>query len=109
MSDSINASEWAERVKGPGKYEGEPAWVAFAWEEIVLGGCADDELDVDGITVSLVTLDAEVRAAFPDAPERAALYCREDGFVCQADYDRALALHAEECAASESEEAGEDE
>lgn len=98
MTDKIDPTLWAERVKGPGKYEGEPAWVAFAWEEIVLMGCSRDDLtdpDNEEITISLVDLDSEVREAFPDAPEHAALYERSDGFVCRADYEECLVLLVE--------------
>lgn len=91
----IDPAEWAERVKGPGKYEGEPAWVAFAWEEIVLHGFARTEEEIDGYFVSFVDLDDEIRAAFPDAPEHAALYQRDDGFVCRADYAKCMRIVAE--------------
>lgn len=103
----INAAEWAERVKGPGKYEGEPAWVAFAWEEIVLSGCARDEItdpDDEETTISIVDLDEEIRAAFPDAPEHAALYERSDGFVCRADYDAVMRIVTETESAGYGEE-----
>ncbi len=87
--EKIDAEIWRERVKGPGKYEGEPAWVAFAWEEIVLDGNTDTRT-VDGTDFEIVKLGADVRAAFPDAPERAALYQRTDGFVCRADLAEVL-------------------
>ncbi len=101
-----------EAVKGPGKYESEPAWVAFAWEEIVLHGCAREDLtdpDDEERTISLVDLDEEIRAAFPDAPEHAALYQRSDGFVCRADYDACMRFVAELRFVAESAETSEDE
>lgn len=108
MSEPIDPALWAERVKGPGMYESEPAWVAFAWEEIVLSGFARDDIqdpDDEERTISIVDLDDEIRAAFPDAPEHAALYQRGDGFVCRADYDAVMRVivETESAAIDESE------
>lgn len=103
----IDPKEWEERVSHPGRYEGEPAWVAFAWEEIVMHGFARDEIedpDAAEVWISLVDLDEEIREAFPDAPEHAALYVRDDGFVCRADYDAVMRIVAETSAALDSEE-----
>lgn len=98
--EPINPAEWEVRVRTPGKYQGEPAWVSFMWETVVLCGFDDARVDLgafeEGPEVSIVTLDDEVRAAFPGAPERAALYEDEQGFVRRADLAKALALLADD-------------
>lgn len=79
----------------PGRYEGEPAWVVYVWEEIILNGGADEEITLGaapdgdgGVPYAIVKVDDEIRRRFPaiaDEGPEVCLYQRDDGFVCRAD------------------------
>ncbi len=55
-------------ITSPGKFEGEQAYVVALWD-LVMGGCSDEDVDDNGMLVSVFTIDAELIAAWPDAFE----------------------------------------
>jgi hypothetical protein len=73
-------------ITSPGKFEGEPLWVAFFWELALLGFEADYEMMADGTAVSIFSVtqgDHEILKSFPSPSEadRIRLYETGDGFV----------------------------
>lgn len=70
-------------IQDPGKFEAEPIYVPYFWN-VVLDGIAED-VDDDGQTLSVIMIDDEDRAKFPqllDAGDYAIVLSeRESGFV----------------------------
>ena len=69
-------------IKSPGKFEGEMLYVPALWD-IVLDGGSDDEQDDDGLWVSTINVDAELRAEWPEIGDTKVIRLRESeqGFV----------------------------
>ena len=72
---------YEERVRGPGKFEGEPAYVPYYWDAYLQGCYADD----DGEVITFDVTD-EDRDLFPELQgvRRVRLYETGSGFVRQA-------------------------
>ena len=66
MSNTIVACalNGAERIKQPGKFEGEPIWAPVFWDR-VLGGEADDVSVNEETTYAVITVTDEDIAAYP--------------------------------------------
>jgi hypothetical protein len=72
---------YEERVRGPGKFEGEPAYVPYYWDAYLRGSCKDD----DGKVITFAVTDDD-RALFPELQgvQQVRLYETDSGFVCRA-------------------------
>jgi hypothetical protein len=74
-------------VQSPGKFEGEPWYVVALWD-LVLDGCADEEIWEGDDQTSAFALDADMRAACGlsvparDGVDWILIWERSDGFVC---------------------------
>ena len=74
-------------VQSPGKFEGEPWYVVALWD-LVLEGCADEEIWEDDEQTSAFALSADMRRACGlsvpaiDGADWILLWERSDGFVC---------------------------
>jgi hypothetical protein len=72
-----------------GKFEGEPPFTEYFWD-LILGGCAGQEVTMDGQLYSYVTIDKEDRALYPTIAKNKyiVVWETEQGFVCHkfADY-----------------------
>jgi hypothetical protein len=67
-------------VQGPGKFEGEAAYVPYYWDAYLNGMADRDDGKILGFDVT-----AEDRQLFPELKGRRTvrLYQREDGFICE--------------------------
>lgn len=95
-------AKWEEYVRGPGKFQGEPAWVGYLYECWLDGGSdetehfcddLDESSDDDGYTESLpcsdcgcvewYDVDDDMRAIFPELSGTTRVGFSEDsnGFV----------------------------
>lgn len=87
---------WEEQVKGPGKFEAEPAYTAYFWEKVINGDQDDTESDFgdmteeeieDGAdpvrTVEIFSITEEDYAIFPELTVGSTVRVWEDdnGFV----------------------------
>lgn len=76
-------AECAERVRGPGKFEGEQIYVPYFYDQYLDGGADEDH----GRTLQFNVTD-EDRTIFPDelsGVNVVYIYERDDGFVCETD------------------------
>lgn len=66
-------------IRSPGKFEGEPIYVPYFWDEYLNGGA--DEEDEDGVLIFIVT--EEDRDQFPELKtgDRIGLVQTSDGFI----------------------------
>ena len=78
----MTRQECEDAVKGPGKFEGEQAYVPYYWN-VYLEGFALETADDDGV----VTFDVHPDdiALFPELKGQVYVYLTEtnDGFVCE--------------------------
>ena len=76
----MTRQECEQAVKGPGKFEGEQAYVPYYWD-VYLNGFADDD-DGDVLTFDVESDDLEV---FPELEGQTHVYlvCTDNGFVCE--------------------------
>lgn len=89
-------------VSHPGKLEGEAPFVAYLWNDS-LYGCAEDVDDPNGDVFTVYTLDAELRAEWPEEFEDYTdgtefwLHESDSGFVFCTTFTKesALAIRAE--------------
>ena len=80
----LTREECAERVKGPGKFEGEPIDAPYYWECTLDGGPDEEEFDpVTDRPIAVFKLTPEDHALFPELGEakQLRLYGDEQGFV----------------------------
>ena len=91
--DRVRA-EYAERVKGPGKFEGEPACVAYYFDRMLDGG--QDETIYEGEDpCDIFIVSDEDRAIFgADLPYAIAIWQDNSGFCCSRFFDDAAELDA---------------
>ncbi len=82
-SDEQIRARCADLAKGPGKFEGEPAWLVYLVEQCLETGCSEDYFDDDTTTITLVVPDDNDRRIFPElnAVPRVAWWESEQGFV----------------------------
>ena len=76
--------EYEEEVKRPGRFEGEPLYAPYFWDQVMNGGgdeTIEGEDDETIIDVFIVT--AEDRLLFPDLSEakKVFIYCDNHGFI----------------------------
>ncbi len=67
---------------GPGKFQGEMAYVAIAWD-CMMDGWADEH--DDAVNSFSVAVEAGDRKHFPELGRKRRIRCyvRDDGFVCE--------------------------
>jgi hypothetical protein len=94
ISQDIEYFYWdaLEDISRPGKFQGQPAWVAFLYQ-CANHGMQTDELslnpDVSG-EVMIYFDDAPVLCPWPHTPKDAVIYIDEQGFVHADDYEHWL-------------------
>lgn len=70
-------------VSDLGKFEGEPAYVPYLWDQS-MNGCEDASLDCDGDSYSVFFVDNAIRSEFPTLDAKdfvVVLWETEQGFV----------------------------
>lgn len=80
----LTRKECAERIKGPGKFEGEPIYAPYYWECTLDGGADEEEFDeANDRPVAVFRLTPEDFRMFPElgVGEKLRLYEDEQGFV----------------------------
>lgn len=83
MSNAVvpDRAHYEAMVKGPGKFECEPAWTAYFWDQ-VMNGDGEDRVS-GGDTISMFEPDAWEREAFPELEgyDVVSVYSDSRGFV----------------------------
>ncbi len=83
--------QWDEAVAGPGKFEGQPAWVAYYYDRGLNGCGTDQDSDDDGSGWEAIDVTDEDKLMFPELADRdeVVIGWSEQGFVFETDRPKA--------------------